>query len=151
MKTIDEWFAEYSKDHQHSTNQKIHYVCVPAILYAVLGILWVLPNFQVAGVDIHWNYLLIAGACVFYFLLDFKMGLFMLLLTALISRSFLTLDQMGIPVFEFNLAIFIIAWIGQFYGHKLEGAKPSFLTDLTYLFIGPLWVVKKLLHGKKAS
>jgi len=37
-----------------------------------------------------------------------------------------------------SLIIFILAWIGQFYGHKIEGAKPSFLKDLEFLLIGPL-------------
>ena len=46
-----------------------------------------------------------------------------------------------------SLTIFIFAWIGQFYGHKVEGAKPSFLKDLEFLLIGPLWVIQKL--GKK--
>jgi uncharacterized membrane protein YGL010W len=38
------------------------------------------------------------------------------------------------------VGIFVVAWIGQFYGHHLEGRKPSFLTDLQYLLIGPIWI-----------
>ena len=41
------------------------------------------------------------------------------------------------------IAVFVVAWIAQFVGHKIEGRKPSFLTDLTYLLIGPAWVVAK--------
>ncbi|MDB6164551.1 MAG: hypothetical protein JWL98_1983, partial [Xanthomonadaceae bacterium] len=41
-------------------------------------------------------------------------------------------------------AVFVIAWIAQFIGHRIEGRKPSFLTDLTYLLIGPAWVLAKL-------
>jgi uncharacterized membrane protein YGL010W len=44
------------------------------------------------------------------------------------------------------IAVFVIAWIAQFIGHKYEGRKPSFLTDLTYLLIGPAWVVAKVLR-----
>jgi uncharacterized membrane protein YGL010W len=40
--------------------------------------------------------------------------------------------------------IFVLAWIAQFVGHRIEGRKPSFLTDLTYLLIGPAWVLAKL-------
>lgn len=47
-----------------------------------------------------------------------------------------------------SLIIFILSWIGQFYGHKIEGAKPSFLKDLEFLLIGPLWVIKKLNKKK---
>ncbi|MBW8811416.1 MAG: DUF962 domain-containing protein, partial [Lysobacter sp.] len=42
------------------------------------------------------------------------------------------------------VGVFVIAWIAQFIGHKIEGKKPSFLTDLTYLLIGPAWVLAKL-------
>jgi uncharacterized membrane protein YGL010W len=43
-----------------------------------------------------------------------------------------------------SIIIFVAAWIGQFYGHKVEGAKPSFLKDIEFLLIGPLWVIEKL-------
>jgi uncharacterized membrane protein YGL010W len=39
------------------------------------------------------------------------------------------------------LAIFVIAWIGQFIGHKIEGKKPSFLEDVKFLLIGPIWLL----------
>ena len=44
------------------------------------------------------------------------------------------------------IGVFVVAWIAQFIGHKYEGRKPSFLTDLTYLLIGPAWVVAKGLR-----
>jgi uncharacterized membrane protein YGL010W len=46
-----------------------------------------------------------------------------------------------------SIIIFVLAWIGQFWGHKVEGKKPSFAKDLQFLLIGPLWVIQKL--GKK--
>jgi uncharacterized membrane protein YGL010W len=39
------------------------------------------------------------------------------------------------------LSVFIVAWIGQFVGHKIEGKKPSFFDDLRFLLIGPLFVL----------
>ena len=47
-----------------------------------------------------------------------------------------------------SITIFVLAWIGQFYGHKIEGAKPSFLKDLEFLLIGPLWLIEKLGNKK---
>jgi len=44
------------------------------------------------------------------------------------------------------VVLFALGWAGQFYGHKLEGAKPSFIDDLKFLFVGPLWVAKPLLE-----
>jgi uncharacterized membrane protein YGL010W len=43
-----------------------------------------------------------------------------------------------------SLIIFTTGWIGQFWGHKIEGKKPSFAKDLQFLLIGPLWVIQKL-------
>ena len=37
--------------------------------------------------------------------------------------------------------VFVVAWIGQFVGHRVEGRKPSFLEDLTFLLVGPAWLV----------
>jgi uncharacterized membrane protein YGL010W len=47
-----------------------------------------------------------------------------------------------------SFAIFVVAWIGQFYGHKVEGMKPSFIKDLQFLLIGPLWVIEKIVRKK---
>jgi uncharacterized membrane protein YGL010W len=44
-------------------------------------------------------------------------------------------------MWQISLAIFIVAWIGQFIGHKIEGKKPSFFDDLRFLLIGPLFVL----------
>lgn len=41
--------------------------------------------------------------------------------------------------------IFILSWIGQFIGHKIEGKKPSFLDDLKFLMIGPIWLLHFIL------
>jgi len=46
-----------------------------------------------------------------------------------------------LPVWAISLIIFVLAWIGQFYGHEVEGKKPSFFKDLQFLLIGPAWVI----------
>jgi len=48
------------------------------------------------------------------------------------------------PLCPVSLLIFVIAWIGQFYGHKIEGKKPSFLKDVQFLSIGPAWAIHKI-------
>jgi len=42
--------------------------------------------------------------------------------------------------------VFVVAWVAQFVGHKVEGKRPSFLTDLAYLLIGPAWIVAKVMR-----
>jgi uncharacterized membrane protein YGL010W len=53
-----------------------------------------------------------------------------------------------LPLWIFSILVFIIAWIGQFYGHKIEGQKPSFLKDLQFLMIGPAWVIENIFSKK---
>jgi uncharacterized membrane protein YGL010W len=45
------------------------------------------------------------------------------------------------PLWAISLIIFVLAWFGQFYGHKVEGKKPSFFKDLQFLLIGPAWLM----------
>jgi len=54
------------------------------------------------------------------------------------------LDDSGIPLWRLSLVIFAIAWVGQFIGHYVEGRRPSFLTDVRFLLIGPLWLIAYL-------
>jgi uncharacterized membrane protein YGL010W len=42
--------------------------------------------------------------------------------------------------------VLVLAWIGQFAGHAIEGRRPSFTTDLAYLLIGPAWLADKLMR-----
>jgi uncharacterized membrane protein YGL010W len=35
----------------------------------------------------------------------------------------------------------VLAWIGQFIGHRIEGKKPSFFQDIQFLLIGPIWLL----------
>ena len=42
---------------------------------------------------------------------------------------------------EISIVLFVLAWIGQFIGHKIDGVKPSFFEDLKFLLIGPAWLI----------
>ncbi|WP_242109330.1 DUF962 domain-containing protein [Luteimonas aquatica] len=143
---IDRWFASYSDDHRNLANQRIHLVAVPAILWSVIALLWCIPvtaSWFRPGV---WAVPAMFFAWMFYYRASRVLGLGMLVL--LLAMAWLTrwlYDAYGgQALFRAALAVFVIAWIAQFVGHKLEGRKPSFFTDLTYLLIGPAWVVSKL-------
>ena len=58
------------------------------------------------------------------------------------------LAQIG-PLWLISLIIFAVAWVGQFYGHKLEGKKPSFLKDIQFLLIGPAWILDNWFNPKQ--
>jgi uncharacterized membrane protein YGL010W len=51
------------------------------------------------------------------------------------------LDRLATPLWQICIAVFVLAWIGQFIGHIAEGKRPSFFKDLQFLMIGPLWLL----------
>ena len=90
------------------------------------------------GMNLYVVFTLVSLALVMLFYLSLSTKLFiamgMFVLFCLAAVSVLPFD------FKIYFAIFIVAWIGQFLGHKIEGKKPSFLEDLQFLLIGPAWV-----------
>ena len=143
---IDRWFAGYSSHHQHPANQRIHVVAVPAILWSVIALLWTLPVVATWFRPGLWAALAMFFAWMFYYRASRPLGFGML--AVLVAMAWFTrwlYYALGATQLLYvALAVFALAWIAQFVGHRIEGRKPSFLTDLTYLLIGPAWVLAKL-------
>jgi uncharacterized membrane protein YGL010W len=143
MKTLDQWLDQYATSHQNRTNQIFHKVCVPLIFFSVLGMLW---DWNVMGVRL--SYVFAILGMLFYVRLGLKASLLMLFQLAVCFAILTFWSEQAGSVFWPNLGIFVVAWIGQFIGHKIEGKKPSFFEDLQFLFIGPLWVFSFLFKIK---
>ncbi len=148
VRPIDRYFASYSDDHRNALNQRIHVVAVPAILWSVVGLLWCIPPLITWFQHGVWAGLAMFTAWCFYNRLSRSLGIGMLGLLFLCGCVCRLLEaQIGIAGLGWTaLGVFVVAWIAQFIGHKFEGRKPSFLTDLTYLLIGPAWVMAKLFR-----
>ncbi|RPE79633.1 DUF962 domain-containing protein [Vulcaniibacterium tengchongense] len=148
QRPIDCWFAHYSADHRHPVNQRIHAICVPAILWSVIALLWCIPAPGTWFRPGFWAGLAMLAAALFYYRASRALGLGMVV--AFVLMGLLTRwlhDGYGPRVLlALAVGVFVVAWIGQFVGHsrRYEGKRPSFLTDLTYLLIGPAWVLAKL-------
>jgi uncharacterized membrane protein YGL010W len=145
---IDRWFAHYSDDHRNATNQHIHVVCVPLILWSVIAMLWAIPSPAAMFNDGVFAGVAMLLAALFYYRQSRTLGLGMAIAFVVLGLATRFLHGMlgGRGLLLLGVGVFVVAWIGQFVGHKLEGRKPSFLTDLTYLLIGPAWVLAKLLR-----
>ena len=134
QRPIDRFISRYSESHLHPLNEAIHCVCVPAIVFALLGMVWSLHP---------WAAVLVSLASLAYYLWlsrPFALGMLLMSLAMLWGLSAIPPEQL----FVLALAVFVLGWIGQFVGHKIEGKKPSFLDDLRYLLIGPLFVLAVL-------
>ena len=154
MKTAQQWFDEYAVSHQNETNQFIHYICVPAIFFSVIGLLMsiqttFLENLLGLYNPLLENWAVVVGLfiSIFYFRLGFWYFIKMILLILVSIIGNYWLSSFG-NLAMISFAIFVVAWIGQFYGHKVEGMKPSFIKDLQFLLIGPLWVIEKIVRKK---
>jgi uncharacterized membrane protein YGL010W len=144
MRTIQEWMRLYSRDHKHPTNQLIHKICVPAIMFTVLGLLWEIPRISLFGnlVWVNWGTLFSLGVLGFYFQLSRQLAIGMTLVVVLMFSLIYLIDILSpVPLYQIMIVVFVVSWIFQFIGHKIEGQKPSFLEDVAFLLIGPLWVM----------
>tara|TARA_Y100000588_G_C13896502_1_gene770935 strand:+ start:334 stop:807 length:474 start_codon:yes stop_codon:yes gene_type:complete len=146
LKNIYDWLDAYGESHQNKTNKQIHWVCVPVIMVTLLGLLSMINfSFTINKGFYHINLagILIILAIIFYIRLSVVITLGMVLFSGLCIQfiNFLESNYNNSELFTIYVITFIIAWIGQFVGHKIEGKKPSFFEDIQFLLIGPAWLL----------
>lgn len=145
MKKLEILLSTYGESHQHTVNKFIHWICVPAIMLSLVGLLAQLPFPLAADTWLNWASLILAAAVIYYFKLSWKMAIGFILISVLLlwanaqlNDYCLSRDIRPVPVL---VALFAIAWIGQFVGHAIEGKRPSFFMDIQFLLIGPAWLL----------
>ena len=141
MRNVNTLLNEYSESHQNRINKKIHWVCVPAIMFSLLGILWSLPFPTKISPLINWATILITLSIIYYFFLSWKLAIGMFFSSLFMILILQWMGGFTVPLWQFAVAIFIMAWIGQFVGHHIEGKRPSFFKDIQFLLIGPVWLL----------
>lgn len=141
MKTVHQWFEEYSQSHQNRVNKAIHWVCVPLIFFSIVCLLFsvrIADRFSLATV-------IMLLTLVFYFRLSSAIALGMLAMYVFSLFAIKALLILFNPqIWMVGLVIFALARIGQWIGHRMEGSKTSFLKDLQYLLIGPAWILGQI-------
>ena len=143
MKNVDAWLDHYGESHQNKTNKIIHWVCIPFIMFSVLGLLASIP----VRFGAPWLHLGTAAAVLgtaYYFALSPRLAVGMLTVSAIMLGLLEGLAVLGPPLWASALGIFVAAWVVQFIGHEIEGKKPSFFEDVQFLMIGPLWLLAAL-------
>ncbi|MGD9387960.1 MAG: DUF962 domain-containing protein [Gammaproteobacteria bacterium] len=150
MRSIHQWLDEYGESHQNPVNKRIHWICVPAIVLSVIGLLWSIPvpsAFNEISPALNWAVLLAMAAVVYYFMLSVPLALGAAAVLFLLLLAAAGLDRLATPLWVTSVLIFVVAWVGQFIGHHIEGRKPSFFKDLQFLMIGPLWLLAAAYRG----
>jgi len=131
---VDALLAHYAESHCHPVNEAIHVMCIPAIIFSLLGLLWALHPLVARGFGI--------GCLLYYYRLSPPFAGGMLLVCGVMFGILALLPPQ--TVLPLSIVVFVAAWIGQFVGHRIEGRKPSFFEDLRFLLIGPLFVLALL-------
>ena len=130
---VDQLLAHYGESHRNPRNEAIHFMAIPLIMLILVGLL----------LSIHpWvGYGFVAASLVYYARLS---GIFLVTMALVSGIDIGLVHAMGDRVLAISATIFVLAWVAQFIGHRIEGKKPSFFEDLQYLWVGPLFVLSKL-------
>src|SRR5277367_4325262 len=145
MRTAAQWLDDYGDSHRNPTNKRLHWICVPVIAWCVLGLLWSLPfpgSIRAVHPAANWAVVAVFIALLYYAALSIRLALGVL---PLLIAALWSLDRLdawsGAPLWSICVFLFVVAWIGQFVGHAIEGKRPSFYQGLQFLLIGPLWLL----------
>lgn len=143
MRTIESWLSEYGESHQNPTNKLVHWVCVPVIFFCVVGLLYgVKLGVQLTpALPLNLAMVVLLATVIYYARLSPTLAVGMTLFAVLCLLICQVIENSGVPLWQVSLTLFVLAWIGQFWGHKIEGKKPSFLKDVQFLMIGPAWLM----------
>ena len=139
MQDIRTLFADYAAYHRTPGNKWFHRAGIPLIMLTLLGML-ARVGASAGGIRVDLAMLLIAVAEVVYLMLDWRLGLVMLV----VSVGFYFLGA-WMPLW-LNVALFVLGWIFQFLGHSVyEKKSPAFLTNALHLLVGPLWILNDVV------
>ena len=133
MSRADSVFERYAAYHRNATNKAIHWVCVPLIVWSLLGMLWAASPYAA--------YAAIVLAMAFYLRLSLPIAVGMLMMLVAMAYA---LTLLGSQVLAVSAGVFVVAWIGQFIGHAVEGRRPAFFEDIRSLLVGPAWVLGEM-------
>ncbi len=144
MKTLEQWLDEYDESHQNGINKILHWICVPLIVLSLLGFLWSISisfGQNKLPFSFNWAIITIIFALLYYALMSWSLAAGMLMVSAAMMLILDVLSDLQTPLWMISMVVFVLAWMGQFIGHHVEGKRPAFFKDVQFLLIGPLWLL----------
>lgn len=146
-KKLQPLLNEYSESHQDLQNKRIHWLCVPLIFWSIIALLYSIPTsllVELFGNYFFANWAVLAMIPVFFYYVSLSLSIaigMLLFISSSLYISNILLQYSSIPLWIIAGIVFALAWVGQFYGHKIEGKRPSFIKDIQFLLIGPAWLL----------
>ena len=144
MQTLEEQITQYAAYHRDRRNIATHFVGVPMIVFAVI------LAFSVVNAPLGFTrvsvVVLAVLASLYYFKLDLMLGAAMAVYLAVncFAANEAALAMGSTNALWLALAVFVVGWVLQFWGHKFEGMKPAFFDDVMGLAIGPLFMMTEV-------
>ena len=150
MRTMQSLLDEYGESHRNPTNKLVHWICVPIIFFSVVGLLY---SVKLGGLlltpSLPLNLAMVTLLLLLLYYLRLSptlaVGMAMFALVCLFLCQ--QIEASGASLWQLSVVLFVLAWIAQFWGHQVEGKKPSFLKDLQFLLIGPAWLMR-FIYGR---
>jgi uncharacterized membrane protein YGL010W len=140
MADVNALFADYAAYHRTPGNKAFHRLGIPMIMLTLIGMLTLVPIADVGTIRIDAAMLLIGAATAYYFLVEWRLAMAMLIVSIVF---YFVGAWLGLWI---NLALFILGWIFQFIGHSVyEKKQPAFFRNFVHLLIGPLWILNDVI------
>jgi uncharacterized membrane protein YGL010W len=148
MKKINSLLDQYGESHKNSTNKLIHWICVPAIFFSIVGLVSIIPFTWEIGIyeeiNLGWALVALILVLLYYVSLSIPLSIGMLLFSVGCLFLCSKINHFNYALWAY-VGVFAISWVFQFIGHNIEGKKPSFLQDIQFLLIGPAWLMHFIL------
>lgn len=133
---------EYEESHRHPVNIKIHWVAEPVAIFALMALAWSIPF---PWFNLMWPFL--AGMLIYFARLSLRMTAVFLPVVAAFVAAIIWLDaQSGFTLWAWALPVFGVAWVTLLLGHRIEGRVPSVFQNPNLIFIGPVWLVRRVFR-----
>lgn len=146
---IDRLLDEFRESHRNILNRLLHFIAVPLLVWAILAFLASLPvSALLDGVPfLTWASLLavLAVVCCLVLSLTLAAGLAGFLLVCFVVIAAYQAWG-GVPLWQFAITLFLIAWLLLYIGHKLEGRHTTVRKRAQLLLTAPLWLLAELFR-----
>ena len=144
MSKFQDLIDTYGVSHKNKTNKLIHWVCVPAIFFSIVGLVSIIPfpweAELIQNIDFNWSFIALLLVLIYYVSISIPISIGMSLFSLICIYLCGHLNSFDHPTWIY-ISVFAVSWVFQFIGHHIEGKKPSFLEDIQFLLIGPAWLM----------
>lgn len=154
QRSIDVIIDEYDSFHQKPANRAINYICIPLIVFSMVGFVWSLPFPQLKFLGsyityLNWGSFLVAFSVYYYMRLSPLLSYIVLLILFALIYGIIQLQVAekagGFVVPQVCVFIFVMSIIAQFIGYQIEGKRPTFAQEFKFMLTGPVWLLSLLL------